>query len=165
MDYPEETGKSKSKIKREFLRVQELGRELVELPEKHLIKFPLREETFDAIRAAKSLNRGARQRQLRYLGGLLVHEPLEAISEALQNALYPDREAVEQFHEIEIWRDKLLADGEPAIDELIAIVPATERQKMRQLIRNSLREQKQGKPPRSARLLFKYLRDLFDSIA
>ena len=74
MDYPEDTGKSKSKIKREFLRVQELGRELVELPEKHLIKFPLREETFDAIRAAKSLNRGARQRQLRYLGGLRVHE-------------------------------------------------------------------------------------------
>jgi ribosome-associated protein len=158
MDFEPE--KSKSRLKRELRALQHLGRDLVDLPEKTLVKLPLSEQTVGAIREARPLRRGARQRQLRYIGGLLAREDAAAIDRALQDISRSAREATQRFHEVEKWRDELLAGGEAAIDHVIARAPGAERQRLRRLVRNARKEQLANRPPKSARLLFQYLRDL-----
>ena len=151
---------SKSRLKRELLALQEFARELVELPEKNLVKLPLPEPLPEAIREARSMKRGARQRQIRYIGGLLSHEDVEPIRHALRDLLQPTVEDARAFREIEQWRDRLLLGGEEAISEFVERRPDAERQQLRHLVRNTNKEREEGGPPKSARLLFKYLRDL-----
>jgi ribosome-associated protein len=163
MDFEPE--KSKSKVKRELRALQDLGCELLELPEKNLARLPLSGQLIEAIRETRPMRRGARQRQLRYIGGLLAREDLEAIDQALHHVLRSGREADQHFHEVEKWRDELLVDGEEAIDRVIARLPGAERQRLRRLVRNARKEQLGNRPPKSARLLFRYLRDLLSAAA
>jgi ribosome-associated protein len=156
---------SKSRIKRELLAVQELGKVLVDLPEKHLVKIPVSAHLREAIQAARELKRGARQRQIRYIGALLSDEGVEPIRLALEETLRPDRDAVEQFHQVEQWRDKLLSGGDEAINEILSLTPSADRQKLRRLVRTALQEKVADKPPRTNRLLFAYLRDLLNPVA
>lgn len=154
-----ESERSKSQIKRELHALQDLGRDLVALPDKSLARLPLSESLGAAIREARPMARGARQRQLRYIGGLIAHEDVDAIRQALDEVLRPGREAVEQFHEVEKWRDELIEGGEEAINELLVHRPDADRQHLRRLVRNVQKERRENKPPKAARLLFKYLRD------
>lgn len=62
-------------------------------------------------------------------------------------------------HQLERWRDRLLAD-ERALAELLDAHPGADAQHLRNLIRNARKEQVEGKPPKSSRLLFRTLRDL-----
>lgn len=164
MEEPELTEKSKSKIKRELLALQDLGRGLVELPDKQLLKIALSDSLREAIRAARGLKKSARQRQLRYIGGLISHDDPQALQQALDSALKPTRELVEDFHQVEKWRDRLLSEGDLAITEFLELVPNADRQQLRNLVRNANRELKDNRAPRSARLLFGYCRDLLNAI-
>ncbi len=155
-----DTEKSKSVIKRELLALQDLGRVLTDLPEKHLVKLPLTEPLLEEIRQARNMRRSALQRQLRYVGGLLAHEDVDAIRKALHDVPNPTREEVNNFHTTEKMRDALLAGGEQDITDIIEHHPQADRQQLRHLVRNARKEQTENKPPKSARLLFKYLRDL-----
>jgi ribosome-associated protein len=74
-----EGDKSKTQIKREVLELKDLGKQLVELPEKALQKLPLSEDFLEAVLKAKGFSRGALQRQLRYIAGLVPNEDVEAI--------------------------------------------------------------------------------------
>ena len=155
---------SKSRLKRELQAVRDLGKVLVELPDKQLAKIPLTAPLREAITAARTLKRSALQRQIRYIGGLLASESVDSIRQALEETLRPDRDAVERFHQIEKWRDDLLRCGDEAINELLIVVPNADRQKLRRLIRTAHQEANIDKPPRSSRQLFDYLRDLLNTI-
>ena len=74
------------------------------------------------------------------------------------------REAAE-LHQIEIWRDRLLAEGDEALAEWVALYPAADRQHLRQLVRNALAERAKNKPPHAYRELFRALRELADGTA
>ena len=47
--------------------------------------------------------------------------------------------------------------------DVIQASPDLDRQHLRQLVRNAIRERDQEKPPKSARALYRYLRDLRES--
>lgn len=155
-----DTGKSKSAIKRDLLALQEIGRKLTRLSEKHLVKIPLTDNLQEEIRLARGMSRGTLQRQLRYIGGLLPHEDVEAIRQALHDVLNPTRDEVNYFHTIEKTRDALLAGSEQDISDIVERHPKAERQQLRRLVRNARKEKKEDKPPKSARLLFEYLWDV-----
>ncbi len=155
---------SKSRLKRKLQAVRDLGKVLVELPDKQLAKIPLTAPLREAITGAHTLKRGALQRQIRYIGGLLASESVDSIRQALEETLRPDRDAVERFHQIEKWRDDLLHRGDEAINELLIVAPNADRQKLRRLIRTAHQEANIDKPPRSSRQLFDYLRDLLNTI-
>ena len=121
MEYDE--GPSKSQIKRELHAVQDLGRELVDLPDKLLVQLTLPQDLVEEIRATRALTRGARKRQLRHIGGQLAHQDVAAIRETLRELLNPGRREVALFHEVEKWRDRLLEDGETALNEFVAEYP------------------------------------------
>ncbi|MDD1621621.1 MAG: DUF615 domain-containing protein, partial [Methylococcaceae bacterium] len=69
--------------------------------------------------------------------------------------------AVREHHQAERWRDLLLADtGNQQLTQLMSEFPAADSQHLRQLQRNAQKEAKEAKPPKSARLLYKYLKEL-----
>jgi len=60
----------------------------------------------------------------------------------------------------ERWRDKLVAGGNDALAELLNEHPHADRQQLRQLLRNAQKEAEAAKPPKSSRLLYRYLKNL-----
>lgn len=154
---------SKSQLKRESHALQELGAELVALPASKLAKIPLPEELAEAIALAQRIKqRGGRKRQLQYIGKLLRKidaEPIRQAMSALKNEA--NRESA-RLHRLEQWRDRLVAEGDAALTALLDEQPAADRQHLRQLVRNARREAEQNKPPKAARELFRYLRELME---
>jgi ribosome-associated protein len=154
--------KSRSQVKRDFRALKDLGIRLAGLTPGQLNAIPLSEETREAIRAAHGMARNALQRHYRYLSSLLVEEDVAAIRTALAGELQPHVKDVAKQHEAERFRDELVSGDERQFAAFIERYPACDRARVRLLVRNARKELDLGKPPRSARLLFRYLRRLSD---
>ncbi len=159
-DTEQERPKSKSQIKREMEALRELGRQLVEVPDAKLATFPLSERLLDALRTAKTLKREALRRQLQHIGVLLREIDGEAVRVALAQLHRPHQDEVRAMHEIEGWRDALIEGDDGVLEELATRFADLDRQHLRQLARNAVKEREQNKPPKSARMLFRYLSEL-----
>ena len=154
---------SRSQLKREANALQSLGEELVKLPASKLAKIPLPENLSDAIHEAHNIkSRGAHKRQLQYIGKIMRHIDAEPIRKTLDKLKDSSRQASARLHRLEEWRDRLIDEGDSVLAELLEERPQADRQHLRQLVRNAIREHKQNKPPRSAREIFRYLRELFE---
>ncbi len=151
---------SKSQLKRESHALTDLGKELVELAPSKLKTIPLSDNLEEAVALARRLKSGSgRKRQLQYIGKLLRSTDVEPIIAAMDALKLEHAHENARLHKLEQWRDRLIEEGDSALGELLAEHPDTDRQHLRQLLRNAQKEQKQNKPPKSARELFKYLRD------
>ncbi|MCL4113626.1 UNVERIFIED_CONTAM: hypothetical protein GTU68_001059 [Idotea baltica] len=139
--------------------LHDLGRELVELPPTKFETIPLSERMYDAIFSAKKMKKSALQRQLRFISSIMVEEDVEAIQLQLKILAQPILQANDEFHQVEEWRDSLIAGDNGLITTLVDKIQA-DPQQLRQLVRNASKEAQQNKPPKSSRLLFKYLKDL-----
>ncbi|MFW2438700.1 MAG: ribosome biogenesis factor YjgA [Arenicellales bacterium] len=151
---------SKSQVKREMQALRDLGKELVDLPLVSLKKFDFSETLLDSIILAQGLKREALRRQLQHIGKLLREEDDAAIRQLLNQISQPQRDEVMAFHEIEQWRDKLLDGDDEAINQAVERFQEADRQHLRQLVRNARKERQQERPPKSARLLFQYIKEL-----
>lgn len=155
-----EEEKSKSQLKREQLALQALGKELVELPERDLAYIPLSERCLEQVNDGKKMSRGALKRQLGYIGSMMVHEDVTAITDALTALKQQHQGKVREFHQLEMWRDALIADDDNVMSELAVRFAGLDRQHVRQLVRNTHKEAAASKPPKSSRALFQYLSEL-----
>lgn len=154
--------KSRSQIKREFRELKDLGIRLAGLSKGQLRAVPLSERTRDAVLAAQGMTRSALQRQYRHLSSLLASEDVAAIRVALTGQLQPHVEQVAALHEAEHWRDQLLSADEDHVAAFVERYPQCDRTHLGQLVRNAKKERDLGKPPRSARRLFRYVRQLVE---
>lgn len=158
-DIPEAPSRSQSKRDAEAL--QQLGEELAALPPGQLAALSLPERLREALELARQLSsRGALRRQRQFIGRLmrdLDPEPIRARLEELRGA---DRVSQARFQETERWRQRLLADGAPAVAEFIARFPHADRQRLQDLLRAAAHAADQGQPPRHARELFRYIQSL-----
>jgi len=163
----EDTGEffspSRSQNRREALEVLALGEKLVALTEAQLAKLPVPESLLPHIRECKRITAHiAHKRQLAYLAKQMRREDDEAL-EALRDALDENGEAarreVAAMHRVENWRERLLDGGDAALADLLDEYPQADRQRLRQLVRNTLEERKRNKPPHSFRELYRELRD------
>lgn len=154
--------KSRSQIKREFRELKELGKQLAGLSKGQLRALPLFEATRDALLATKGMTRSALQRQYRHLSSLLAREDVAALRRGLTGELQPHAEEVAALHEVEYWRDRLLSADERQLAAFVERYPECDRTRLRQLVRNAKKERDLDKPPRSARVLFRYLLSLAD---
>lgn len=154
-------GPSKSSRKRESNALQDLGEELMALSREQLIKLELPEELFEAIRIGQSITaHGGLQRQRKFIGKLLRNLDAEPIRAGLVALKGESADLVRLQHQCERWRDRMLVEGDGVVNEFIGQHPQAERQKLRQWVRDAKAEHEAGRPPRAARLLFRYLRDL-----
>jgi len=163
MNQDDQEVKSKSQVKREMQALRDLGEELVELPPATLERLPLDPVVQQAITTARGFKREARRRQLQYIGKLLRDADADAIRHALLLLYQPHAEQVRAEHELEHWRDRLVAGDDHLLNALIDRFPDVDRQHLRQLIRNAQLERDRDKPPKAARQLFRYLRELRES--
>jgi len=155
----EDEFKSKSEIKRELLDLKELGKELIALPVKDLNKLNLTERLMDAVLKAQPMTHGALKREIGRVGKIMVDEEYEQIQENLKKIKQAHNGEVKQFHQLELWRDELLAGDKEVMNVLVGTFEGLDIQYVRQLVRNAQKESKQEKPPKSSRLLFKYLQE------
>lgn len=142
-----------------MLELQALGAALVDLPESRLSQMQLASELFEAVLEAKRItSHEAKRRQLQYIGRLMREvdpEPIRAQLAAIDGG---SAQAAAAHRRLEAWRERLLGDDE-ALTSFAAQYPAADLQKMRSLIRNSRKEQKEGKPPRAYRELFRFIKE------
>jgi len=151
---------SKSQAKRDVEELQKLGLKLLKLSKNTLVKFELDEKLLDALLLGQNIHSNSgHRRQVQLIGKLMRHTDAQAIQLKLKNYQHPIEQANEHFHTLEKWRDRLMSEGDSAINELLTDYPALERSRLRQLVRNAKKEAEQKKPPKSARLIFKYLKE------
>lgn len=151
---------SKSQLKRESHARQSLGEELVNLNSEQLARFQLPEPLLEAIQMAQNIKKhGAKKRQLQYIGKLMRDVDVEPIEEILDEIKGVSAQAIARQHRVEQWRDRLVNEGDAALQVLLNDYPHIDRQQVRQLVRNIQKESSANKPPKSYRELFKYLKE------
>ena len=157
--------KSKAQQKRDAEAAQALGARLVALPATQLKtlseKIDLPGDLLDALLMCQSIKaREGHRRQLQYIGKLMRDIDLAPIEQQLAQLNRGGLAETQQLHRIERWRDRLLTEGDAAINELSQHYPETDARQVRQLVTRAHKESAHNQPPRAARLLFKYLRSL-----
>jgi len=161
---------SKSQLKRDAHAVRDLGAELAALGDSERARVPLPDDVLDAINNLNKITKnGAKKRQLGLLAKRLRNVDLEPVEAALERIRQAARANTQSLHMVEQWRDRLLGDeNQPnpgqALTEFLDKYPHADRQQLRQLQRSAMRERESGKPPKSARLLFKCVRDAVNHI-
>ncbi len=155
---------SKSQLKRDAHALQQLGVALLEIPEQDWLTLNLPEALVNALRDAKRTpSHGARKRQLQFIGKLMRDIDPEPVQRHFEQMRLSSRQQAQRHHAWEDWRDRMIAQGDSAIDAYLSDHPAADRQQLRQLVRQAKKEQAESKPPRSSRALFRYLRDVGES--
>jgi ribosome-associated protein len=161
IDPPEWDGPSKSQLKRDSQALQDMGAQLVDMPEGKLQKFDLPENLRDAIYEARRLkSREAKRRHLQYIGKLMRTVDIDLIIHTLEKMDHQSQTYRQHFTQLEGWRDRLINQGSPAIEDFIQHYPQADRQQLRNLQRQANREKESNKPPAAARKLFTYLREI-----
>jgi len=157
---------SRSEQRRQALDVLALAGQLLELDAGRLKQLPIRDELHaHIIEAGRIRSHIARKRQRAFVAKLMRDEPegaLEAIRTALDTGSETARQDAARLHRIERWRERLLAEGDAALGEFLALYPAAERQHLRQLLRQTRAERQGNKPPRAFRALFQSLRQIME---
>ncbi|WP_428241980.1 ribosome biogenesis factor YjgA [Gynuella sp.] len=132
---------SKTRMKKEMHELQEIGMKLMELNQSQLDTIPLTDELIAAITESKRItSREARRRHSQFVGRLMRKADYDAIVHGIE-LLDPASDAYARLHQqSERWRDRLLTGDN---DELVAWFdqyPDCDRQQLRNLLRNSLKE-------------------------
>jgi ribosome-associated protein len=153
-------GPTRGQRKRDARAHAELGDELIELAPPELDALELDEKLRDAIDLARSITaHGGKARQRQYVAKLLRKTDVEPIRAALDARAQAARQAAREFHRLETWRERLVAEGEPAIVALLAGHPGLDAARLRALVADARRERADGRAPAFARELFRWLRE------
>jgi ribosome-associated protein len=158
-DLPERD--SKSVRKKQMLALQEIGKILVELSAPELAKIPMDARLADAVNVARTIkSHEGKRRQLQFIGRIMRDTDVQPLVEALDKVQTKDQLSKAKFHQVERWRDKLIADGDAALQGFLEKYPSAEGQRVRQLIRNAQQDVKLDKNSGASTALFRYLLSL-----
>ncbi|OCG15469.1 hypothetical protein A9G09_04385 [Gilliamella sp. wkB292] len=152
---------SKSEIKRDAEELKKLGIELVNLSKNELAKIPLDEDLLYAIELAQKIKKEGYRRQIQYIGKLLRNRDIEPITLALDKLKNRHNQQVAMFHKLEMLRDELIETGDAEM--IMDLYPNADRQQLRTFARMAKKELASNKPPKTARQIFQYLKELSDT--
>jgi ribosome-associated protein len=157
-------GPSKSVLKREAHRAQELGEQLVALKDADLVALDLPEALYEAIVAARSISsRGGGARQRQYIGKLMRDIDLSRVREVLGARAAKSAQEAQRFQRAEGWRARLLDGGPEVLGALRTAYPQLDAAQWRQRVAAALIErQRTGATGAASRELFRALRELLD---
>jgi len=152
---------NKTQIKKEMAELFALGEEISALAPSLINSFELPENIDKAVHEVAGMpHKGARKRLLKYIAGQLHKIDVGDIKEKLARIKNKSAHAVREHHLAERWRDTLIAEGNEALTDFLDEYPDADRQQLRQWIRNAQKEIVAAKPPKSSRLLYRYLKNL-----
>ena len=139
----------------------ELARDLAAMTPRQLDALPIETDLREAIEFAGSVSAHvARKREVQFVAKMMRQRDVEQIQQALAAIEQEARQVTVRHHRVESWRDALLDSGDTALSELMKDRDSSNVQALRHLVRNARKEASLGKPPASARKLFKLLREM-----
>lgn len=160
-------GPSRSEQRRDALDVLKLAGTLTELSDNQLSHVPLSDDLRSEVARARAVTQQiARKRQTQFLAKQmrkLDDAELDAIRAALEHDKDRARRETAALHRLEQWRERLIAEGDEALNALLAEFPDADRQQLRQLARQARVERDANKPLHAYRELFRLLRELVDA--
>jgi ribosome-associated protein len=141
--------------KRKAIQLERLGESLVKLSADKLARVPmpddLRAAVIEARRiATKTSARGGYRRQINFIGRIMRTLDAEPIAASLDAMRVEDAPSAAAFREAEHWRDRLVSEGDAALEELMRTHPNVDATRVRQLMR-----------AKSVRAIFKELHTAF----
>ncbi|MCZ6659038.1 MAG: DUF615 domain-containing protein [Gammaproteobacteria bacterium] len=149
---------SKSAKKREALRLQQIGSALTKLNTDQLAAMPIDTRLMDAIALYHRIKSNeAKRRQLQYIGRLMRDSNVTAIEDEIDRLSGESAAARYQFHRLERWRERLLAEPD-ALTEYLVEYPTTDRQHLKHLIHRTNDAKDATQQRKLARELFRLLR-------
>jgi ribosome-associated protein len=156
MDY-----KSKTQKKIEAHSLQELGEKLLQLSKAQIKEIDIPEEVVEALNLARTIksHEGLR-RQVQFIGSLMRKIDSAPIQQAIDQLAQGNYRKAFEFKETEQWRDQLIAGDDELLEKILENHVKADRQQLSQLVRNARKEVGNNKPPKSSRVLFKYLREI-----
>ncbi len=151
--------KSKTQLKQEAEDIKQLGVALVEFSNAQLDEIPMKDELREAIQLANRINKkkDGFRRQLQLIGKILRQCELEPIEDGINKLRAHHRRTNNHFHQLEQLRDDIVNKGDSAIQSALDEYPELDRQKLRQLQRQAVKQKEAEKPPKAAREIFQYL--------
>ncbi len=153
--------KSKTQRKAEMAELQELGIAIAQLPEKLVASFSLSDVLHKAINDYKKIkHKNALRRQSQFIGKLMRSENTEAIKQQWELLQEERHRETRQFHLVEQWRDRLIHEGPPALNDFLENYPETSRQQLLQNLRAIAQERTSEKAPVHSRKLFKLIQSV-----
>jgi ribosome-associated protein len=158
----DESGRpSKTQLKREAHELQQLGRDLAELPESRLLALAMPDSLRDSVlELRRTRSHEGRRRQLQYVGKMMRKADAEPLREAVaQLKLGPARDSL-KLHEAERWREELLADDD-GLTRWVQAYPATDVQQLRALVRQARLQRPPQEVPGQGPRQGRAFRDLF----
>ncbi|MHB1058155.1 MAG: ribosome biogenesis factor YjgA [Rhodanobacter sp.] len=161
----EDYGPSRTQKRREALAVLVLAQQLVDLQPSRLAKLELPEDVRHEIDVTRRTpSHGAKKRQLAFLAKVMRRygdDDFAAVRAELGENREKQRQETAAMHRLEAMRDRLVAEDEAALSELIAEHPQVDRQHLRSLVRQArIEKDTPNKPPRAYREIFQLLKDL-----
>ncbi len=161
----EDYGPSRTQQRREALAVLVLAQQLVDLQPSRLAKLALPDDVRREIDITRRMTaHGAKKRQLAFLAKVMRRygdDDFAAVRAELGENREKQRQETAAMHRLEAMRDRLVAEDEAALSELITEHPQVDRQHLRSLVRQArIEKDTPNKPPRAYREIFQLLKDL-----
>jgi ribosome-associated protein len=131
-------GDARRERRAEETRLAELASRLVATSDKVLASLDLPEEALDAVRDAQKITSTvAQNRQLRVVRRTLREADSEGIRLRLEQRISPSRHGNTARRAATRWCERLIEEGDAALQELVDAFPGVDRQRTRHLLRQA----------------------------
>jgi len=155
---------SKTQRKRECDEVLELGEKMITLNKEELSQINMDNELRSALEEAQRIkSNSALKRQKHFIAKLMRGLDDKTLTTQVERVLHKHDIYNADFKRMEKWRDAIIENGDRGINDFIQQYPQADRSHLRQLVRNSVKEKKNNKPPAAYRQIFKYIREVVDN--
>ena len=132
---------SKSEMKREMHKLQELGERLLNVKQSDLKEFPLSDVMRAALEESKRIkSHEAMRRHMQYIGKVMRSEDIDNIQICLDKLDRSSDLFLRVQNQAESWRERLLRTS-TAESEWFDLYPEVDRQPFRALVRAAKKEQ------------------------
>lgn len=154
---------TKGELKRRAESLQALGEALIAAPDELIASLNLPEKLRDAIELARRItSRAALVRQRQYIGKLMRQVDDAPIRAALAAAEERRRLDARRFKQVERWRDRLVVEGEPAVEALLAERPSLDAADLRRLTAAARAARGAAAAHGAGRALFRFLNEALE---
>ena len=97
------------------------------------------------LESSRITSHNARKRHFGFIGKLMLDQDIDAIRQQLAMLDTGSEEYNRHFHQLEKWRDSVGRRHNAAVTEFLNAYPAADAQKLRQLVRNTVKEKAKRK--------------------
>ncbi len=153
--------KSRTQVKKEVEELQKLGERLISLSKAQLLSIDIPQELIDTVLLSKTITTNkAKRRQKQYIGTLMREIDIEPILKALRNLDDGLPVGNTNSGEVKDLLKKLVDGDDSSIEIIVDKHPKSDRQKLRQLVRNARKEKRAAKSKKAYKSLQNYIREL-----